>query len=298
MYRSVLLVLIGACSFGVLSTFVKLSFKEGYSLGEVTGIQVFFGMILLWLLYLLGKSTGLVKMKPKTERDPMWKVIISGFSTGLVSITYYKCVSLVPASIAIILLMQFVWIGILLEYIVFKKKPSFLQIISMLLVLGGTVLAAGLFNEQQTELSLTGVLFGLLAATFYAIFLMVMSRFGNGYPPVQKSALMLTGACLLIFIVFPPTFLFNGVLLGGLWKWGLILATLGTVIPPLFFALGTPAIGVGLSSIISAIELPVAVTMSYFFLLEPVSKWQWLGVFIILSAIVISNIFRNPRWSR
>src|SRR5690606_26415297 len=101
--------------------------------------------------------------------------------------------------------------------------------------------------------------------------------------------------CFLIFIVFPPTFFFNGVLMGGLWKWGLILSLFGTVIPPLFFSVGIPKIGVTLSSIISSAELPVAVAMSYLILGEHVSGLQWIGVFIILSAIVISNLFRENK---
>jgi drug/metabolite transporter (DMT)-like permease len=235
--------------------------------------------------------TGIVKNRPKTGKDARWKLIVSGFSTGLVSITYYKCVELVPASIAIILLMQFIWIGVLIEFVVFKSKPSRAQLYSMILVLGGTLLAAGLFNQQQLGLSWSGVLFGLLAATFYSIFLIVNSRLGNGYPAVQKSALMLTGACLLIFTIFPPSFLFNDALAGGLWQWGVLLALFGTVIPPLFFAIGVPKIGVTVSSIISAAELPVAVAMSYFVLAEKVSVYQWLGVIIIVSAIIFSNLF-------
>jgi len=189
--------------------------------------------------------------------------------------------------------MQFVWIGSLIEFLLFKRKPSRTQLYSMILVLGGTLLAAGLFNQQQLQLSLSGVLYGLLAATFYSIFLIVMSRFGNGYPPVQKSAFMLTGSCLLIFIVFPPAFFFNGILARGLWQWGLLLSVFGTVIPPLFFAVGIPKIGVTISSIISAAELPVAVAMSYLILGENVSGLQWIGIVIILSAIVVSNVFRE-----
>lgn len=292
MIKNALLVLIGACSFGILSTFVKLAYGEGYTLEEVTGVQVFFGMLILWILFFLGKKTGMInKERPKKGKDAVWKLIVSGFSTGLVSITYYKCVELVPASLAIILLMQFVWIGILIEFLIFKSKPSRPQLYSMILVLGGTILAAGLFNQQQLELSLSGVLFGLLAATFYSVFLIVNSRLGNGYSPVQKSALMLTGSCILIFIIFPPAFLFNGALAGSLWQWGILLAVFGTVIPPLFFAIGVPKIGVTVSSIISAAELPVAVAMSYFVLAEKVSAIQWIGVMIIVSAIVFSNLF-------
>lgn len=222
MVRNALLVFVGACSFGILSTFVKLAYEKGYSLGEVTGVQVFFGMLFLWAIYFSGKGLNLVKESSAIKKDPVWKLLVSGLSTGMVSITYYRCVELVPASIAIVLLMQFVWIGALIEFILFKTKPTRAQVYSMFLVLGGTVLAAGLFNDQEMGLSLLGFAFGLLAATFYSVFLIVNSRVGNDYPPVKKSAYMLTGACVLIFIVFPPAFLFNGVLIQDLWKWGLL----------------------------------------------------------------------------
>ncbi len=290
MLKNSLIVLLGACSFGILSSFVKLAYEKGYTLGEITGVQVFFGMMGLWAIYFVGKATGIVKERTKAKKTPIWKLLVSGFSTGMVSIVYYKCVELVPASIAIILLMQFIWIGALIEFLIFKTKPSRVQLYSMLLVLGGTLLAAGLFNDQRVTLSLTGVLFGLLAAVFYSIFLIVNSRVGNDYPPVQKSAFMLTGACILIFVIFPPAFLFNGVLIDNLWLWGLLLAGFGTVLPPLCFSVGIPKIGVTLSSIISSAELPVAVAMSYFLLAEKVSGLQWIGIAIILAAIVVSNL--------
>ena len=43
MLKGILLVFFGACSFGILSTFVKLAYHDGYTLGDVTGAQAFFG---------------------------------------------------------------------------------------------------------------------------------------------------------------------------------------------------------------------------------------------------------------
>lgn len=288
MWKNVLLVFLGACSFGILSTFVKIAYSEGYTVGEVTGAQVFFGMSVLWIIYGAGKALGFFS-KSKEKKEPFWKLMLSGLSTGSVSILYYMCVELIPASIAIILLMQFIWMSVLIEFIVFKERPSRLQILSVLLVLGGTTLAAGIFNQQAFTLSFKGIIFGLLAAFAYAIFLIVNGRVGNNYPAVQKSAFMLTGACILVFIVFPPTFLYSGVLGQGLWFWGILLSLFGTVLPPLFYAIGIPKVGIPLSSILSAVELPVAVGMSYFLLSEKVSGLQWLGVVIILLAIIWPN---------
>ena len=40
MLRYSLLVLLGACSYGILAIFVKLAYAEGFSLGEVIGTNI------------------------------------------------------------------------------------------------------------------------------------------------------------------------------------------------------------------------------------------------------------------
>ncbi|MFI5450931.1 EamA family transporter [Pedobacter sp. UC225_61] len=290
MFKGIILVLFGACSFGILSTFVKLAYAEGYSLGDVTGTQALFGAIVLWLLYFVQTKTQVKEQKKPVIKTHWLKLIGAGFFTGLVSITYYQCVKLVPASVAIILLMQFVWISVLLELFIYKKKPNRNQVLAILLVLGGTVLASGLTETKITGFNILGIAYGMLAALFYAAFLMLNGKLGNEYPPLKKSALMITGACLLIFAILPPTFLINGALAGNLLKWGIILAIFGTVIPPLCFSSGIPKAGLTLSSILSSVELPVAVSMSALVLHEDISWIRWLGVVIILSAMILPNL--------
>ena len=290
MLKGILLVFLGACSFGILSTFVKLAYHDGYTLGDVTGAQAFFGAVILWILFFFQSRTSKYKAEEIKLITPWWKMVLAGTCTGLVSVFYYQCVKLVPNSVAIILLMQFIWMSILLEFIIYKKKPTGLQLFAILLVLGGTVLASGMIETSITTLSLRGIGFGLLAAISYAGFLMLSGKIGNEYPALKKSALMITGACIFIFILFPPAFLFNGALNGTLLKWGLIIAVFGTVIPPVFYTEGVPKIGTALSSILSAAELPVAVMMAGFVLQEQVSFLRWMGVCVILSAMVLPNL--------
>lgn len=288
MLKGIVLVLLGACSFGILSTFVKLAYADGYTLGDVTGTQAFFGAILLWVAYFIQTKTS-KKIYPKSNTS-WYKLLAAGTFTGLVSMFYYQCVKLVPASLAIILLMQFVWISVLLELFIYKKKPSKMQILAIFVILGGTVLASGYLHVTPESINIPGIIFGLLAALCYAIFLLLNGKLGNDYPPLKKSALMITGACVLIFIILPPSFLTNGALAGSLLKWGIILAVFGTFIPPICFAAGIPKIGLTLSSILSSVELPVAVLMSSLVLQEEVSLIRWLGVICILSALVLPNL--------
>lgn len=299
-----LLVLLGAVSFGFLSTIVKFAYEQGYTLGEITGTQSFTGMAILWIAYWISKSinkqsTNNTQIKDeksnnKTPKTAWWKVSIAGIFTGLVGIFYYKCVQLLPASIAIILLMQYLWISVIIEALVFKKKPSKIQIGLLVVVLIGTLLAGGLFSERG-EINLEGIIYGLLAATSYAIFLITSGRIGNDLPVLKKSALMITGSCAATWIIFPPLFFFNGVYFGGLYVWGLVLALLGTVIPPFFFSYGIPRVGVSIGAIISAAELPTATLASAFILGESVDFIKWIGVALILLSIIAINMQTNKK---
>ncbi len=288
MFRGVAMVFLGACSFGILSTFVKLAYKEGFTLGDVTGTQVFFGLIFLWVIVLLRQLLG-SKSNGASFGEKL-KLVAMGTTTGLVSIFYYKCVQTIPASIAILLLMQFTWMSLLIEAIMKRKLPTLSQVGTVLLILLGTALAGRLFSDSIPNFDWQGIGFGLLAAFCYTLFLTINGSAGNNLHPSTKSALLLTGACILVFSVFPPEFLINGALAKGLWKWGIVLSVFGTVIPPLFFSYGIPRIGLGLSAILSAAELPVAVMMSSIVLQEEVWPVQWFGVALILAAIVLSNL--------
>lgn len=291
------LVLFGAISFGFLSTIVKFAYEKGYTLGEITGSQAFTGMVVLWLAYWISSSVSkknknidnskkVANDQPKTA---WWKVSVSGIFTGLVGIFYYKCVHLLPASIAIILLMQYLWISIFIEAVVFKKKPTKKQLLLLIVVFGGTFLAGGILSER-VEINIEGIIYGLLAATSYAIFLIASGRIGNEMPVLKKSALMITGSCAATWIIFPPLFFFNGVYFGGLFAWGIALALLGTVIPPFFFSYGIPKVGVSIGAIISAAELPTATLSSALILGESVDLFKWIGVGLILLSIVATNI--------
>lgn len=291
--KGALAVFLGASSFGILSTFVKKAYGKGLNLGEVTGIQVLFGMLILWLIYIIIKLFSAKSFHSSSKKSSWIKILISGTSTGLVSILYYKCVQLVPASLAIVLLMQYIWIGVLIEFIFFKAKPSKNNLIGIGIVLIATLLATGLLEKGLQQLNLTGVLFGLLAATAYSVFMIVNGRVGNDYHPIQKSAIMVTGACIMVFTLFPPAYLWNGQFDGNFLYFGLILSLFGTVIPPLLFAYGLPKTGFSLGGILSSAELPVATCMSFFILHESVSTIQWLGVLLILGTVIWLNAAKS-----
>ncbi|ATL45913.1 EamA family transporter [Chitinophaga caeni] len=290
MWKGAILVLTGACSFGILSTIVKSAYKEGFTLSELCGMQAGIGMLILWLIFAFGKkSTGL-----QGNLKHGLVLLLMGTSTGLVSICYYYSVQYIPASIAILLLMQFTWMNILVDSFIRKRRPGWIELICVLLILAGTAMASGMVNNVYDSLPWVGILFGLMAAAFYTVFMTVNASNRLQFTPVLKSAWMVTGAFIIVSIILPPTYLVNG----RLWEsplilWGLPLAVFGTVLPPLLYAKGMPKVGLSLGGILSAAELPVAVFAAAIVLKEPVSGLQILGLACILLAIVWANLTKK-----
>ncbi|ACT03748.1 EamA family transporter [Paenibacillus sp. JDR-2] len=283
LWHYALIVCLGGCCYGVLSTFVKLAYAAGFSVSAVTGGQYLFGAVLSWLIVLL------VNRKAPTRKQTV-KLMLSGIPFGLTGIFYYQALQTLNASLAIVILFQFVWIGTLLEWLLLKKKPTRNKLMSITLTLIGSVLAANILFQGNMSLSWTGCVWGLLAALTFSTFVFLSSTVERSTPPLLKSALLSTGGLITIFIVFPPTFLLDWHVVTGLLPYGLALGVFGVVLPPLLFSIGMPHVGSGLGTILTASELPIVVILSSFVLAEPISAPQWIGVVIILSGIVSSNL--------
>lgn len=282
LWHYALIVFLGGCSYGVLSTFVKLAYAAGFTVSTVTGGQYLSGVVLIWL------AVFFTKMK-KPTRLQFLKLIVSGIPFGLTGIFYYQALQTLNASLAIVFLFQFVWIGALLEWGFHKKKPTKRKLISIALLLVGSMLAANILFQEHLALSWQGSLWGMLAASSFSTLIFLSGSVEKDTPPVLKSALLCTGGVLTVFIVFPPTFLFDLDVLMGILPYGFALGIFGVVLPPLLFSIGMPHVGPGLGTILTSSELPVVIIMSSLVLGEAISWAQWVGVLIILGGIVYSN---------
>jgi drug/metabolite transporter (DMT)-like permease len=277
------IVFLGGCCYGVLSTFVKLAYSAGFSEAEVTGGQYLFGALLTWVLVLFTN-------KKKVTLNQAFKLLLSGIPFGLTGVFYYQALQTLNASLAIIFLFQFVWIGTLFEWILYKEKPTKGKIFSIGILIVGSILAAGAVANSEVVLSIQGTAWGFLSALTFTIFISLSSSVGNDSPPVLKSAFLSTGGLIVVLLIYPPMFLFDLPVLTGVAQYGLLLGLFGVALPPLLFSIGMPHVGPGLGTILTASELPVAVTMSALILSEVVSFSQWIGVVIILCGIMLGNI--------
>jgi len=294
--KYILFVLAGACSFGMLSTFVKNAYESGFKVGDVVGSQNLFGVIMLWmLLFVTAKFArpSIASHAFKLSGRQVLALMAVGTTTGITGMLYYAALQYISASLAIILLFQFTWMGILLESVAERKRPSKDKMISLSILVVGIIMASGYLGGDREEVSWTGVILGLLAAIAYTLFIWFSGKTAKQVLPITRSTIMLSGSFILVMLVFPPYFLVDGSLHEALLPWALLLALFGIVIPPLFYAIGVPRIGGGLATILSAAELPSAVMMSYFVLNESVNWLQWLGVGITMFGITLPELMKR-----
>ena len=278
-----LIVFLGGCCYGVLSTFVKLAYSAGFTVKEVTGSQFILGTLLIWIVALFSKKKKLTLLS-------IGKLLLAGIPVGLTGVFYYQSLQTLDASLAIIFLFQFVWIGTFIEWIVYKKIPSRGKMASIGILIIGSILAAGIITDGSVDLSLQGTVWGLLSAISYTAFIFLSSSVGEDTPPVQKSALMSTGGLITVLLIFQPTSLLHLPVMMGVAPYGLFLGLLGVALPPLLFSIGMKHVGPGLGTILTASELPIAVILSSLVLAENVNLSQWLGVVLILGGIMAANV--------
>jgi drug/metabolite transporter (DMT)-like permease len=278
-----LIVFIGACSYGVLSTFVKLAYRDGFTVGEVIGSQYFFGWCILLVCTLIFSRIRLSAKKWIT-------LVLVGTTTSLTGIFYGLSLETLPASVAVVLLFQFTWIGVLIESLVAHSLPGREKVFSVLLLFLGTFLAGGFVRIHEESYTVQGICYGLLAAFAFALFILVSGKTATDIPSLNRSFFMITGALFLLLLVYSPSFLYSSALSHGLWKYGLVLSVFGILIPVFCYAIGAPKIGSGLSSILGSAELPSALLMSVFVLQEHVSFAQWVGIGLILMGISLPQV--------
>ena len=285
--KGVALVGLGATSYGMLATFVRLAYDEGFTTAEVTTSQFIYGILGILLInsfQKIKKGTAVIK----ATKQNIFQLLFAGTSLGMTSVFYYLAVKYIPVSIAIILLMQTVWMGVLIEMILDKKAPSKLKIVSVVIVLIGTVLSTNIF-KNDVQLDWHGIMWGMLAAASFTTTMFTANSVAVGISSAQRSLFMLLGGAVIVFLFALATqntpFNFEIFM-----KWGIVLSLFGTIIPPMLMNAGFPLTGIGLGSIVSALELPVSVLMAYFLLHEQVVFVQWIGIVLIVLAIVLMNL--------
>jgi drug/metabolite transporter (DMT)-like permease len=290
-----LFVLTAAACYGLLSPLVKMAYADGLHPADLTAAQAVVGALGIWIVCLAA-----TRKVPKLPARTVLALCGCGALGGLTGVFYFTSLQDLPASFAILLLFQFTWMGMVLEWRNTRRPPARNQLWALALILAGTVFAAGQTDSLPSTISIFGVAMGLLSAICYTGFIHLSGHIAVNVSPWWRSAWISTGSVAVTLIVFPPRFLWNGTWQNGLGEWAGWIALFGTILPSVLFTAGVSRIGTGLAATLGSIELPVAVSLSAWWLAEPVTAAQWMGVLLILVGILVAegkpNLHKEKSW--
>ena len=281
-----LLIVIASSSYGILSTIVKVAMENGFTAAEAITSQYVFGFALALILVVVTQRS-----LPKLTKSGAVTLFLAGLFTATTGIVYGQALVYLPASLAVVMLFQFTWIGLFLDCLLKKRLPSRIETVSLLFLFAGTIFAAGIFDVDLSQIPWQGWVLGLLSALSFALFIQINSRPVEGVTTMART-FILSGIALVVSSIFlTPEILWNGQLTAGLWKFGLALGTFGVILPILLFSIAGPKVGGAFASILSAMELPVAVIVSVIVLDEILTTWQIAGIILVLVGMSLPSYF-------
>ncbi|MER2072325.1 MAG: DMT family transporter [Psychrobacillus sp.] len=280
-----LMVVFAASSYGTLSTMVKLAIGDGYTASEAISSQYIVGFLLALVIYLL------TQRKLPRLYGGFKIILLAGVFTATTGIVYGMSLIYLPASLAVVMLFQFTWIGTLIDCIIRKRLPSRAETISLIILFLGTILAAGILDVDLSGIDWRGWVYGFAAAVSFSLNMNVNTKQVKGMNTTTRLLFVSFIAALMISFFQSPEIMWNGKLFTEpLLFYGLALGLLGIIIPIYFFVIAVPKVGGAVSSILSAMELPVAVIVSVLVLSEALSWLQILGIVVILVGMCIPTL--------
>jgi drug/metabolite transporter (DMT)-like permease len=284
-----LMMLVAGASYGFVSPVLRLSYAHGLSVQAMTDIQYVLAFAVLWIIALFRHKGARIR------GNQWWLILAIGVCNAAVSYTYYRALTVLPASLGIILLFQFAWITVVIDIIVKRRNPGLYKWIGLVVILIGTVFAVGLNAGAWHDIPLWALGLGLLSALSYALNLYLSEYNDPAVSPQLRSALVVTVAMLLMFIPFPPGQMFHAMSHPQIFYWGGWVALLSQIMPTMLLLISIPRIGGRMAGVLGTIELPTAVLGAWIINREDVAWSRWIGVLLILLGILISEAIRSRR---
>ena len=276
-----LLVFLAGSSYGFIVPAVKIASANGVNVADFLPAQYLFSFILMAGVIAARK----VKL---TEPREMLKLAGIGLLTSCTSLCYYRAVALLPGAVALTLLFQFVWIGVIINSVVERKLPDKPTIVAVVLVLVGTVFAAGLVDASFSDLDPQGIMFGLGSAVFYSLFLFTSGKVGTDYV-VPLRVMMLSLGGFFMTSALNLNFFTEALWDPAIWPYAVAMSFLGIIIPTGLIAFASPKLPAGMVTIMASSELPVGVLAAWAIISDVPSMPTLIGVCLVLAGIVYNQ---------
>lgn len=216
--------------------------------------------------------------------------IVAGWINGIGSLLYYSSLGRIDASLGQVIYSLYPLFVAMWMIFLDGQRPSRLTVLRLGIVLPALVLLTGL---REGHIDVVGMLMMLISAMLYALHLPINQRvlFDMPAPTVTVYTLLAMAATVLpalFFVTFPdPPQAMSWVALLGL--------TTVTLASRLTLFLGVKHLGGVQAALLGLGELLITIMFSHWWLGERLTFFQWLGVLLLMLALVLTFFEKPPK---
>ncbi len=219
-------------------------------------------------------------------------LFLNGLTLGVVqTFTYFRAVETVPSSIVITIFFTYPIITLVIEAMIYGRRPGIGSVFAVGLVFIGAMMA-GWPNLSFAVTEPIGLICAILTPLGYSIYVAVAYRFTRQASPFAAAAAIYSGlgvgyAIVVAIVGLKLPIGWAGI--GGL----LLVAIVGGVIQISSFAYALPRLSASGYSIIVSMELVTVVVLGVLVLGETLSAVQMAGVALVAVGIVVDRLMRR-----
>lgn len=160
-----ILPIIAGIMFGSTGIFVRTLTENG-----VDSTTLLFLRFSIAILYMIIAILLTDKSLFKIDKEDIPLLILCGLCILSLNLCYNSSINTVTLSLAAILLSTAPVFVLIFEYFLFNEKITSIKVFSVILVLIGCTMVTGLLEENSLNISLLGIIAGIGAAVFWAIY--------------------------------------------------------------------------------------------------------------------------------
>lgn len=280
------MVFIAGSIWGFMGFFVHI--LEGYQLDsfQISSVRNLTSSILMIVMVAVTKPEAF-----KIRLKDLWCFI----GTGVISISLFTCcyfytISHTSMSVAAILLYTSPIVVMLLSMVLFKEKLTFHKTISLIVTFVGCVFVTGMVTNQ-VHISAFELCIGLLAGFLYALY-SIFCRYAinRGYSSVTITLYTFILASVAMLIISDTQGTVSIIVSQPKVVWWIAACGFFTgFLPYLLYTAGLQRVESSKAAIISSVEPVVATICGMVFFDEFPDVFGWVGIVLVLGAIVILN---------
>lgn len=274
--------------FGTLGLFVR---HIPLSSGELALYRAVLALVVIGLYLLVTKQ----RIAFASVKKDLPLLLASGAAMGINWILLFQAYKYTTVSVATLSYYFAPVIVTVLCPVIFKEKMRAKQWICFLMSTVGLVMITVTGDAGTGKSDLTGILFGLGAAVFYAS-VVLLNKFIKGVDGIHRTFLQFVSATavLIPYVMLSGSFTFK-TLDGIAWVSLLTVGLVHTGITYCLYFSALKELPGQKAAILSYIDPLVAVFVSVLLLKEAITPWQIVGGILILGFTLINEISVKPK---